>query len=96
MAPSELLSVPGAAGYLGVSTGTIYLLTAAGKIGHYRIGQGKGTIRFTKDDLDAYLASTRAPSTPTQQAVPVGRVEYRPSGLRNLTPRASRPGKKGA
>ena len=68
-----MLTVKNVAERLGVSSALVYSLVAEGKIPTYRIGLGRGAIRFTEADLSAYLASCRlevqegkpAPSRPT-------------------------------
>lgn len=54
-----LLNVKKAADRLGISPATLYLLVAARRISHLRIGVGRGGIRFTDDQLAAYLQSCR-------------------------------------
>jgi excisionase family DNA binding protein len=51
----EILTVAEAAAHARISTGTIYALCSAGKIDHYRIGLGRGTIRIIKKALDVFL-----------------------------------------
>lgn len=87
MAPLELLNVPAAAAYLGVSTGTIYALTAAGKLGHFRSGQGRGTIRYSRDDLDAYVASNHVEPSPLPGRPEPAKVPFTPQPLRRVQPK---------
>ena len=52
---SRLIGVKECAARLGCSPGTIYNLSAAGRIQHRRLG---GSVKFLyPDDLDAYVAS---------------------------------------
>ena len=44
---------------LNVSPSTVYDLAASGKLSCHRIGsRGRGTLRFTEAQVEAYLAST--------------------------------------
>lgn len=47
------ITVKQAATRLGVSKSLIYQLCAIGKLPHYRVGIGRGTIRIEERDLDA-------------------------------------------
>lgn len=40
---------------LNVSLSTVYGLVESGRLGCHRIGQGRGAIRVSEDDLRAYL-----------------------------------------
>lgn len=42
---------------LNVSLSTVYGLVESGRLGCHRIGQGRGAIRVSEDDLRAYLQS---------------------------------------
>lgn len=93
----KLLSVNDARHYLAdrgwnTSPGTIYALVAAGKIRSRRYGIGRGTIRIAQSELDAYLADAEAA---TDTPKPPSRAPAGTGPLRNITPRSSRPGKKG-
>jgi excisionase family DNA binding protein len=50
------ITVREASDRLGDSTATVYSLCAGRRLGHIRVGVGKGTIRIREQDLDAYLA----------------------------------------
>jgi excisionase family DNA binding protein len=54
-----LLTVIQAATRFDISASTLYQLVAARKIGHLRIGTGRGGIRFTEEQLAGYLESCR-------------------------------------
>jgi excisionase family DNA binding protein len=55
---------------LGVSAATIYSLCAVRRLGHIRLGVGRGTIRIREQDLDEYLAKAIvAPEDMTRQPV---------------------------
>lgn len=60
-----MLTVAEVAARLRVSRGLIYSLVEENLIGHIRIGTGRGTIRFTEDDVQEYLASCRLKSEKT-------------------------------
>ena len=44
---------------LNVSESIVYALIDSGRLACHRIGMGRGTIRISTDDLDAFLASCR-------------------------------------
>ena len=54
-----LFTVEQAAEQLQVSKSMIYALVDGGKLACHRIGMGRGTIRFSEDDLKLYLDSIR-------------------------------------
>jgi excisionase family DNA binding protein len=54
-----MMSVKIAAQKLGVSAATVYALCAARKISFSRVGLGRGVIRLSDSDLEAYLAAHR-------------------------------------
>ena len=56
MNDSQMLTVDQAAERLNVSVKTVRNLIGAGKLGHYRIGAGRGVIRISEDALDQHLA----------------------------------------
>lgn len=63
------MTVREAAVRLECSPNTVYQLCERGRLGHYRVGCGRGAIRITESDVAAYLASARqeptlAPSQP--------------------------------
>lgn len=55
----RLLTVDQAANRLQVSGSIVYSLIEAGKLACHRIGLGRGTIRISVADLDAFLESCR-------------------------------------
>ncbi len=59
--PADLLTIDQAAELLGVSAPTLRRIRA--QIGFIRLGPRK--IRFTRTDLDAYLAAARVAPAPT-------------------------------
>ena len=54
-----MLKVSQVAEKLNVSESIVYALITAGRLGSHRIGVGRGTIRVSTEDLEAYLASCR-------------------------------------
>ena len=52
---SNLLTVSDAAERLSVSVSCIYQLVEKRKLSHHRLGLGRGTIRFSESDLEAFL-----------------------------------------
>lgn len=56
-----MLNVPETAKRLGVKPATIYALCAAGKIEHFRVGLGRGSIRIEPAAIAAYLDGQRVP-----------------------------------
>ena len=58
-----LLSVRDVADALQVSIACVYAAVAEGKLACHRIGNGRGTIRIGREDLDAYLAACRIEKT---------------------------------
>lgn len=56
-----MFSVEDVADRLGVSISLVYELVARREITCYRIGRGRGTIRFAEADVEAYLERRRCP-----------------------------------
>ncbi len=67
MKDTQMLTVDQAAERLNVSVKTIRNLIASGKLGHYRIGSGRGVIRISEEALDRHLADceVRESDSPT-------------------------------
>jgi excisionase family DNA binding protein len=61
-----LLTVAEAAAELHISARTIYDLVHAGRLAHVRIGLGRGAIRFTREDLAAFVAASRVEAEPAR------------------------------
>ena len=63
----KLLTVKDVAERLSVSSSLIYQLVESGKLPVLRIGNGRGAIRFSPQDIEAYLEECRvekqAPAT---------------------------------
>ena len=66
---NDLLTVPHVAARLAVSPSLVYQLIESGKLGHHRIGNGRGTIRVSETDLEAYLSASHSGVEPPQRAV---------------------------
>ena len=75
MASNKSLSTLEVAEILHVSKSTIYELIRRGEINSYKVGR---KIRFTQDDVDAYIARSRH----EQSVQPVRRVEINSTLLR--------------
>jgi excisionase family DNA binding protein len=58
------LTVAQAATRLGCSQRSLYDMVGDGRISHYRVGGGRGSIRFRPEDLADYQQSTRLPAVP--------------------------------
>jgi len=54
-----LFTVKDVAQRLNVSPSCIYQLVETGKIPHHRIGLGRGAIRFSEEDIESFLNSSR-------------------------------------
>ena len=65
-----MLTVPQLAEQLGVSTALVYQLVAQGRLACYRIGLGRGAIRFAEADVFAYLESCRSDPEPRKAPAP--------------------------
>ena len=64
--PKRLLTVADVANWLSVSGSLVYQLVEAGKLPVYRIGNGRGAIRFRPEDVETYLADCRTENPPLQ------------------------------
>ena len=54
-----MMTVKQASERLNVSVATVYALVSAGKLACHRVGVGRGRIRITESDIDAYLSLCR-------------------------------------
>ncbi|SFI92449.1 helix-turn-helix domain-containing protein [Planctomicrobium piriforme] len=68
----DLLTVSKVAELLNVSESEVYALCRSGKLQHFRIGTGRGTIRICREDLHSFLTScrtqeTQKPAAPTPE-----------------------------
>ncbi len=68
MAPNKSLSTQEVAEILHISKSTVYELIRRGEINSYKIGR---KVRFTQDDVDAYIARSRH----EQSVQPIKRIE---------------------
>lgn len=65
------LTVRQAAERLACSASTVYALVASGKLRHYRIGTGRGSIRFSEGHIAEFLRDAEtvvAAPTPHRRA----------------------------
>ncbi len=61
---------------LSVSESIVYALIDAGRLACHRIGVGRGTIRVSTEDLDAYLASCRVEKGEEPRPAPRPRLKH--------------------
>jgi len=66
--PQRLLTVADVADWLSVSASLVYQLVESGKLPVYRIGNGRGAIRFRPEDVDSYLNSCRSEKVQSKTA----------------------------
>ena len=59
-----MLTVTDVAQWLSVSNSLVYQLVEAGKLPVYRIGNGRGAIRFQPQDISDYIESCRNDPVP--------------------------------
>jgi excisionase family DNA binding protein len=73
------MRVKEAAERLEVSADTVYDLVKSGKLRHYRLGVGRGTIRISEEHLAEYLAGaeSRPATAPIVRARPVKLRHFR-------------------
>ena len=71
-----MLSVKQVAEQLGVSVGLVYGLVATGKLGCYRVGNGRGVIRFTQEHVASYLAGTANNQEPRKAPPRLPRLKH--------------------
>ena len=57
--PSQLLTVGEVAEWLNVSKSLVYQLVESGMIAVHRVGNGRGAVRFSKQDVEEYLVRCR-------------------------------------
>jgi excisionase family DNA binding protein len=69
--PSAMMSVKGAAEYLGLGRSAIYELVAAKKLACYRMGPKGGRLKFKAADLDAYTERQREGPKTKEPAKPL-------------------------
>ncbi|MCA9092306.1 MAG: helix-turn-helix domain-containing protein [Planctomycetaceae bacterium] len=59
----EFYSVSDIARQLKISLAAVYELCQSGKLSHFRFGKGRGTIRISTEDLQAFLVDSRRESS---------------------------------
>ena len=63
-----MMTVKQASERLSVSVATVYSLVGSGKLACHRVGLGRGTIRISEADIEAYLERCRNGAAPVQPA----------------------------
>ena len=79
-----MLKVRQVADLLGVSAATVYRLVGEGRLPHYRVGCGRGGVRFRRDEVDGYVAACRrgpAPAYPAAGRPAAGYAELSGEGM---------------
>ena len=71
-----MLKVSQVAEKLNVSESIVYALIDSGRLACHRIGVGRGTIRVSTEDLDAYLASCRVANGGEPRSAPRPRLKH--------------------
>ena len=56
---------------LGVSPALVYNLVALGKLRSYRVGNGRGVIRFSEEHISAYLSGAEPKAIPPTSSRPL-------------------------
>lgn len=59
-----MLKAPEVATMLGLSARAVYDLADSGMLACYRLGVGRGAVRFASEDVEAYRAAHQAPEPP--------------------------------
>ena len=75
-----MLTVKQASAALGVSATCVYQLVARGRLACHRIGLGRGAIRISESDLEAYIEGCRQKPQPRPASVhstPVKRMQLK-------------------
>lgn len=68
-----------AATKIGCSVATVYILCDAKRLGHYRVGAGRGKILIDEQDIEAFLASCKveaAPATVSPATAPPFKLKH--------------------
>ena len=63
-----MLKAPEVAAMLGLSARAVYDLADRGMLACYRLGAGRGAVRFDPEDVEAYRAACRSVGTPATNA----------------------------
>lgn len=66
----KYLTVSDVARRLQFNPATVYRLVDSGRLPHHRVGNGRGAIRISEDDLALYLASCRFQESRTTAKAP--------------------------
>jgi excisionase family DNA binding protein len=73
----QALTVQEVAQILKISPATVYDLCKKRKLGHLRVGAGRGTIRIRQEDLDAFISgATVQPEAPTAPRPPPVKLKH--------------------
>jgi excisionase family DNA binding protein len=67
------MTVAEAAKALEVTPGLVYKLCRGGRLGHRRIGHGRGVIRIAPEDLAEYLSRCRVEGADAPEGAPPAR-----------------------
>ncbi|MER5867638.1 helix-turn-helix domain-containing protein [Kitasatospora sp. NPDC002040] len=62
MPSAEYLTAPQIAALLELSSETVYRMARSGVLSSYRVGNGRGLVRFPLDGFRAYLAANHLPA----------------------------------
>ena len=65
-----MFKVPEVAQRLNCGISTVYALLDSGKLGCHRIGRGRGTVRVSEEDLQAFLANCHSGGERVEQRPP--------------------------
>ena len=68
MKMSDMLKAPAVAAMLGLSARAVYDLADRGILTCYRLGAGRGAVRFAPEDVEAYRTACRSIGTPATSA----------------------------
>ena len=68
------MTVTDASKRIGISRSKLYQLATDRKIAHYRVG---GKLIFNEDDIVAFLAGCRIPTSPTEMAPQLPRLKLK-------------------
>jgi excisionase family DNA binding protein len=60
--PMDYLTVPQVAFALQLSSETVYRMARSGELPNYRVGNGRGLVRISRDAFRAYLAASGLPA----------------------------------
>jgi excisionase family DNA binding protein len=72
-----LMTVEEVAGLLGLSVSTVYSMVAARKLPFLRLGNGRGVIRFSRAQIDTYLASKAVGTQEQKTPEPTRRISLK-------------------